>query len=99
MYVVTCFLRLNLKKTFLIYRKCRCSLLSKRIRPSKVQQEKKRILLDSIMNTRVCLKQSTNNDERYVIMKDTIRDERSYSKVEQLVLSNNQVESSINYIT
>src|SRR5690625_5597753 len=99
MYVVTCFLRLNLKKTFLIYRKCRCSLLSKRIRPSKVQQEKKRILLDSILNKWVCFKQSTNNDEKYVFMKHTLRDRRAYSKVEQRVLSNNPVEAGVYSIT
>jgi len=73
--------------------------LSKRIRPSKVQQEKKRILLDSILNKWVCFKQSTNNDERYVFMKHTLRDGRSYSKVEQIVLSNNPVESGVYYIT
>lgn len=71
----------------------------KRKRRTKVQQEKRRILLETILDKWVCFKQVVDNEDRYIYMKHKLRDGKSTSKIEQIILSDNPVETGVYYIT
>ena len=66
---------------------------------NKVEMEKRKVLLKNLLDKWVCFKQVIDNEERYVYIKHRLRDGKSYSKVEQIILSDDPVECGVYYIT
>lgn len=73
--------------------------MTKKKRKNKVEQQKKKILLDSILNKWVCVKQIIDDEERYTYIKHRLRDENSHNRIEQTVLSPEPFECGVYYIT
>lgn len=70
-----------------------------RKRKSKVELEKKRILLNDILDKWVYFTYVADNEVRYVYMKHRLRDKNSYSKIEQIMLSEDPYESGVYFLT
>lgn len=73
--------------------------MKKKKRPNKVEQQKKKILLDSILDKWVCVKQIVDDQECYLYIKHRLRDPNSHNRIEQIVLSPEPFECGIYYIT
>lgn len=73
--------------------------MTKRKRKNKTEIEKRRLLLENILNKWVYFKYTADNQERYVFMKHRLRDENSFSKIEQIILSEDPHESGVYFIT
>ncbi|MGF7535655.1 hypothetical protein AAGG74_18540 [Bacillus mexicanus] len=73
--------------------------MAKKKRKNKVEQQKKKILLASILNKWVCVKQIIDDEERYTYIKHRLRDENSHNRIEQTVLSPEPFECGVYYIT
>lgn len=55
--------------------------------------------METILDKWVCFKQVVDNEDRYIYIKHRLRDGRSTSKIEQIILSDNPVETGVYYIT
>jgi len=73
--------------------------VTKKKRKNKVEQQKKKILLDSILDKWVFVKQIIDDEERYIFIKHRLRDQSSHNRIEQTVLSPEPFECGIYYIT
>jgi hypothetical protein len=73
--------------------------MTKRKRKNKIEIEKRKILLGTILDKWVYFKYIADNEYRYVFMKHRLRDENSYSKIEQILLSEDPHESGVYFIT
>lgn len=74
-------------------------ILTKKKRKNKVEQQKKKILLDSILDKWVFVKQVIEDEERYIFIKHKLRDQNSHNRIEQTILSPEPLECGIYYIT
>jgi hypothetical protein len=73
--------------------------MTKRKRKNKIEIEKRKLLLENILDKWVYFKYIADNEDRYVFMKHRLRDDNSFSKIEQIVLSEDPHESGVYFIT
>ena len=73
--------------------------MAKKRRKSKVEQQKKKILLESILDKWVCVKQIIDDEEKYIFIKHRLRDENSYNRIEQTIIGPDPYECGVYYIT
>ncbi|MCK2000053.1 hypothetical protein MZM54_01475 [[Brevibacterium] frigoritolerans] len=73
--------------------------MTKKKRKNKVEQQKKKILLDAILDKWVCVRQSIDDEERFVFIKHRLRDQNSHNRIEQIVLGPEPFECGVYYIT
>lgn len=64
-----------------------------------MEQQKKKILLDSILNKWVCVKMIVDDEEKYMYIKHRLRDQNSHNRIEQTIISPEPLECGVFYIT
>lgn len=73
--------------------------MTRKKRKSKVEQQKKKILLESILDKWVCVKQDIDDEEKYLFIKHRLRDVKSPNRIEQIVMGSEPYECGVYYIT
>lgn len=73
--------------------------MTKKKRKNKVEQQKKKILLDSILNKWVCVKMIVDDEEKFMYIKHRLRDQNSHNRIEQTIISPEPLECGVFYIT
>lgn len=66
---------------------------------TKVQAEKRKLLLSQILNKWVYFPTYHEDEVRYVYMYHRVAEENSYSKIEQIILSNDELQDGLYHIT